>query len=232
MELIEFFWQRCLDGYEIVWSGPNRPRRSTGWQPPKEPTAAIASKSDEFEVYKPTKFSALFRRFSDVPATAEGMRDFANRFGLLGSDFDSRRGVIRSRPVPQHPTLKYEDVRVEEMLARHRTLSRAAERSEAGNSSELIKYFNADGGKLRVELRAQPDGRTAPVLVPTNLLEFMWFELALHASSQAKIFRCERCGTPFRVGPGTGRRETAMFCSGACKQAAFKVRRKKETADA
>src|SRR5271155_2809906 len=157
MELIEFFWQRCIEGYEIVWSDPNRPPRR-GWQPPKTPTAAIVSKSDKFEVYQPTEFLALFRRFADVPGTAEGMRDFASRFGLLGSSFDSRRGISRPRPLLWHPSLSYEAVGVEDMLAQHHVLSRAAEQSEAGNPSDLIKYFNVDGGNLRVELRAQPGG--------------------------------------------------------------------------
>jgi hypothetical protein len=67
-------------------------------------------------------------------------------------------------------------------------------------------------------------GRMKVALVPPNLLSAMWLQLAFHSASGAKLHTCAQCKKPFVVGSGTGRRNTAMYCSRTCNMAAFKAR--------
>jgi hypothetical protein len=199
MDLIDFRWWRCVDGYRLRFDEAN-------------PSGLIEAVSEQLERYRPEAFPALFRHFADTPPTGRGMLHFADRFGLLGA--------IRLGP--------FLSIDLAGTLERQRVLRRAIKLFEAGDFSGLAEYYNQNvpGGRIQVELRAQPTGKIAPVFVPQSLIAFLWLQFALHAASEAKLFRCERCGTPFRVGTGTGRRDTAKFCSNACKVAAFRGRQR------
>ena len=51
-------------------------------------------------------------------------------------------------------------------------------------------------------------------------------------ASDTELISCEHCKSPYVVGTGTGRRNTAKYCSRKCKVAAFRARQKKEPRDA
>jgi hypothetical protein len=236
MDFIKLDWTRCLDGYEVR----NR-------SDPLNPGTEIAAKSDNAELYQPTKFPTLFQRFVDIPANGEGMRAFADRFGLLeGAD---REFIVERQDL---------DAMFEHQAAMRRVL----ELFDQGDSGGLLIEFHKGGwGKLRIELVLDPNGRYRPlphiaplliiggqpltrsylqraaprlasVLVPASLIQFMWLQLAMYAQSNATLLRCDRCGLPFIVGTGTGRRGTAKFCSNACKVADYRERHKGVRADA
>jgi hypothetical protein len=231
MELIKLDWTRCLDGYEIrTHSNPSDPFAST---------TEITAKSNKIELYRPTEFPALFQQFVDKPPSAEGMRDFADRFGLLeGAD----REII------------IETADLDAMLAHRDNMRRVLELFDKGDSVGLVMAFHKGGwGKLRVDLVPDPYGRgrllpptdfhrvcrVQPVaarlvsfLVPTSLVQFMWLQIAMYAQSNATLLRCDRCASPFFVGTGTGRRGTAKFCSNACKVADYRDRHRGVQADA
>jgi hypothetical protein len=202
--MIEFEWERCIDGFRISY--------------PNGKDGALESASRRFERYRPTEFPALFQQFADMPRSAEGMRDFANGFGLLNGG---------ARP-PSKTT--YAATLVYPLLTDHRALCAAITRFEAGEAVTLTQLYNRDRGgdkglgQLRTELRSHPDGKISLVFVPSSLIEFLWFQFALHVASDAKLLRCERCGLPFPVGTRTGRRATARFCSNPCKVASFRKR--------
>jgi hypothetical protein len=118
------------------------------------------------------------------------------------------------------------------VLAHHAALCRVIDLFHAGDPSGLAQRYNAGWGQLRTQLRPQVDGKVAVVFVPLNLIQFLWLQLALHAASNAKLLRCEHCSKPILVGTGTRRRDTAKFCSNACKLAAFRERHGGRTVDA
>jgi hypothetical protein len=223
MEIIEFEATRCLDGYRI------RPARKQAqprpdirgirwvempqWTVPGAPEAYIEACSARFERYDAIRISGLFRIFADAPETAEGMRDFAAKFGIPADSSDDRgsgSNVIAALVGP--------------LLAHRAALRAALDRLDAGDATALVDRFARYWGRVRIALRPKPEGGVEPVLVPFNLVQAMWLQLGLHAASEAKLLRCERCGMPFRAGAGTGRRDTAKYCSNACKVAAFRKR--------
>jgi hypothetical protein len=208
MDLIEFEWERCIDGFRINYFDGDDPWDKYG---------GLESASSRFERYRPTEFPALFQQFADVPHSTEGMGDFANRFGLLemGRVTPSTKHTLAS-------TLVYQ------ILVHHRALRWAISRFEAGDGLALAHLYNEnrdlDIGRLRTELRPQSSGKISLVFVPFSLIQFLWLQFALHVTSGAKLLRCERCNLPFPCGSGTGRRETAKFCSNRCKVASFRKR--------
>jgi hypothetical protein len=225
MEIIEFEATRCLDRYRIR-PAPKRARpRHDGrlvempqWTVPGAPEAYIEACSGRFERYNPIRISGLFRIFADAPATAEGMRDFAGEFGLPWDADDGSGNVVAADVGP--------------LLAHRAALRAALDRLDAGNATALADSFSRYWGRVRLALRPAPEGTVELVLRPLNLIQAMWLQLGLHAASRAKLLRCEHCGTPFRVGTGTGRRDTAKFCSDACKSAAYRARHEGRIANA
>jgi len=175
----------------------------------------------QFELYRPTKFPALFQKFADLPATAVAMCDFVNEFGPLE--------LAGGAPLAGRASISTD---LGGVLAHHAALCRAFDLFQAGDPSGLAQRYNVGWGQVRTELRPQPDGNLAVVFVPSSLIHFLWLQLALHAASNAKLLRCEHCGSAFRVGTGTRRRDTAKFCSNACKVAAFRERHGGRTVDA
>jgi hypothetical protein len=204
MNVVDFQWYKCVTGYRL------------------EPTAGgedfgLTSASDKFETTHPLKIDTMFAVFAKTPATPEGIKTFCDNFGLLGGG----RADMPFRGAP-----KFEAALVSPILHEQARFRRAFDLFEKGDNSALVKRWNSmDGAPLiRTELHVGPEGRLQMVLVPPDLLQALWLQFALHACSDAKLFRCERCNNFFAVGLGTGRRSTSKWCSNACKVAAFKER--------
>ncbi|HEV3194234.1 MAG TPA: hypothetical protein VGY54_27200 [Polyangiaceae bacterium] len=214
-DVIDFVWWRCLDGYEAV---PTR-RRGQGRRSASIGSGmGMRSKSRRFEPYEPCKVpsSALFRTVVDFPRTPDGMVSLSNAYGLINdTKYEGQRGTPTS-----------EATLLDELTTQHVALANAIALLERGRRQELVQYFNRSWGDrswgvCRHELRLDPDGRIYRVLVPRNLIHALWMQFAAHVESDAKLVRCGRCGQWFRTGTGMGRRDTAKWCSKACKQAAW-----------
>src|SRR5260370_274206 len=130
------------------------------------------------------------------------------RLGLIGGG---------RADVPRNGRPTYEAVILDDLLAHHAKMRRALNLFERGDASELTRRCNAEGlAGARIELRHDTNGKLGLFLVPFDLIRAMWMQFAQHACSDARLFRCEHCGKPFRVGTGTGRRSTPKYCSNAC----------------
>jgi hypothetical protein len=209
MEMVDFQWSRCLDGYLL-----ERDEELPDY-------LLVKAKSDRFEQYRPLEISGLFSIFAeDTPPSPEGMQRFADRFGLL------------HEPVPISPLLaqlrknERDHDFVSDMLENHQELREALRRFRDGDYSGLTSRYNSRHrtAVIRTELRVNSPGRPELTFAPPGLIQAIWLQFALFVCSDSRLFRCERCNQPFAVGSGTGRRSTSKFCSNACKVAAFKDR--------
>src|SRR5262245_53237104 len=122
MDMVEFEWERCIDGFRIDYfdAEPDDLNKYGG----------LESVSSRFERYRPTKFPALFQQFADVPHSTEGMGEFANRFGLL---------EMRLTTSTKHT---FASTLVYPLLAHHRALRWAISRFEAGDGVALAHLYN------------------------------------------------------------------------------------------
>lgn len=213
---VDFEWSRCLDGYRPTSQSVGGMVIDGRLREFKKADGAIEAASDRFERYRPFDIPALFVRFAkDAPASPGGMLEFCNQFGIpagASPDPDLQGGIPYAA--------------IEVLLRQQAAMRRAFNLFEKGDSKALIAEFNATetASFARIELRQTEDGRLYWCPIPPDLVRAMWLQFAMHASSGAKLFRCQRCNEPFAVGTNTGRRSTAAYCSNACKVAAFKER--------
>jgi hypothetical protein len=231
---IDSQWWRCLDGYRlkrterrrvILPGGKSRPftdeEEARSPYRREEDRYSLWTASSRHEEYRPLEIPGLYSIFADAPATPEGMRLFANRFGLLtfGEPHINPGGAPKAQMVP-----------VSDMLAEHWALRQAIELHTAGRDHELARYWNARRNPVlaQVRLNSALEGRIEFSLTPPSLVQAMWMQFASDACSGARLYRCERCGKPFSVGTGTGRRNTAKYCSNACKVAVYQQRKRAE----
>lgn len=205
----DFEWYRDPDGYQIVMSGePDCPngllRHPMGIRVMpsnlREQPLRIVRHGDRTDRYRPLdQFDALYKVFVAV-RTPTQLLDFVEKFGpITEGGLDPEIG----------DPVDFALVHVEAM-------------------QEFLSYC-ADGRSGRailVETQANPIAEMAVALVfdpisgfpnirlkPKSLLDAMWLQLGLAASGDAPIRSCRFCGTWFTVGPGTGRRLDAAFCS-------------------
>jgi len=206
MSMIEFTWMHAPGAFEIEGRG-----LSTGGK-------------KWFDVYSPPKISTLFQKFADAPHSPEGMRDFFNKYGPL--EFSHHDSI--HHPFDRHAVgspsagLRSISLLLQEPLVYHGAFCKAVSLKENGDLSALTNLFNRGWAQVRTELRPRLNEKVEIVFIPNSLIQFIWLQFSLFVASGVKLLRCERCSEPMIVGPGTGHRETAKFCSNACKVASFK----------
>jgi predicted RNA-binding Zn ribbon-like protein len=130
--------------------------------------------------------------------------NFVNRYGFLHGD-----------------TYQAESTRLMTL-----SVQRAAEMVamvDARKWSELESYLRGLGSGMYSIGIAPPErsGRPALKFFPFNLFLAATAQLLEEAASGGQFKSCIRpgCGRYFGYGPGTGRRETALYCSPRCQKA-------------
>ena len=68
-------------------------------------------------------------------------------------------------------------------------------------------------------------GRSRLIMRPSSLDDLMIMEGAIAADEGAIAVRCSHCQKLFLIGPLTGRRSHAVYCSDRCRVAAMRVRK-------
>lgn len=53
-----------------------------------------------------------------------------------------------------------------------------------------------------------------PAYMPRDLIGALWLQVHTVVTQNISLKHCQLCGTPFKAGPGTGRRIDATYCSG------------------
>ena len=216
-------WERAAKGYSICEPLPDffdigKDREVD------EGDCFLKVKSKKIVNYRPMeKFPGLFMEFAHTEQTAAGVQQFANRHGLLW----------------RLPKDMLEDaVTIREWCRYIRRMQNAVniwtEQREAGDIGNLIEVFSeqtdrslAMTAQFRFEadmhLRAVDDPMQAALyLKPRSLHGAMWGQLMEAMADNAQLRRCAQCPSWIIYGPKTGRRESAKFCTSACRRAAWK----------
>jgi hypothetical protein len=184
----------------------------------------------------------LFRDFADLTYDPDRYLDFANQFGLLIGRKNQRVFEVAAFHAIVRAALGHTSNDMPLWLSRY--LKRVAVGySEVGDQADNpglgadlaeCRAFDSDPrahlfGLVRYGCRTavEPDpesNRPIVVLRPVNLCVAIALQAVVHLSGHdedqgIKLFQCEWCGTHFKVGPGTGRRSRAKFCSRKCQDA-------------
>jgi hypothetical protein len=175
-KMIYFTWHVDQNGYDLI---PETSRT----------LACIVGKGGSKKPYRPLdEFPTLFRVFSKIQKTSEGVLDFIEKFGpLTHSGFAGGKGE------------KVADV-IDWATIMKKRLEPVEGKQEDIPLNNLGAHLVADSEGPRLEFR------------PSTLIDALWLQLGQELSGGTEILRCLHCGELFRAGPGTSRRADAMFC--------------------
>lgn len=206
LNVFDFKWRVAAE-HEVYEEKPRRGRGARilygrrGWYIRPKGAAVITRPLDNFP--------ALFKQFAETPKTPEGVREFANRFGMLDEGSDESFSIW-----------------YEQIDAMRDGLAKV----ESGAWQEAPEGYGTIASKFVDVVLINEIGRSRPSLKfrPRNLLAAMRLQFALWVSSPpgVKLRQCAWDGLWFMYGPGTGRRETAVYCSPKCQKAHQYAKRK------
>lgn len=203
--LLQLEWQRDTAGYEIV-ARPHEPNATLLTAPEG---IYVVRRGGNMERYEPLKVPGLYRRLAESNETPAGARDFITEFGMPDN-------------------LIGDAYRVESFYRAVRNMRKAIALAEAREWQELVWAFDISGlhgagvGNSRVVFEYhEGDERPTFGFRPRSLLAAIWLQFAYDYSTgqDAELRRCVWCPKWFRVGPGTGHRSTAVYCSPECQKA-------------
>jgi hypothetical protein len=200
---IDFDWMRDNKGYRIA------PAERRKRPKPGEPSNLLGDLGRPERIvphggapvtYRPLDRSdSLYQIFANIK-TADDALAFVNTYGPL-----TEAGHQQN----------YGDV-LAVILDHARAMNGVLAGSSHGRAA-LGEVVGAEGlqlSSLAVTLRPDPPtGGIRLVFSPKNLLDALWLQLGQALSGGASIRQCKHCGRWFEIGPGTGRRLDAKFCS-------------------
>ncbi len=198
--LFEFVWSVCRDGYRYEERNVEE-----GIIP------VVVKNSARFRNYRPlVEFPGLFRRLAHVPTEPGPIVEFANEFGLLwqeSGDFDDYQFFVRS---------------IFEM-------SYVVDAIDRGRHQDAQHIFNTPHFRptFSIRLYALSGPRSQMKIQPLSLMAALWKQVAEEISTGTNFKKCKFCPMWFSYGPGTGRKNTKVFCSDRCR-VAWNRQKKKE----
>ncbi|BCW99826.1 MAG: hypothetical protein KatS3mg024_2653 [Armatimonadota bacterium] len=167
---------------------------------------------------------------------AKVIREALTAYRILErGDFEALEEVVTERPAPrtQPGAVDWYIVDLESVGGGvlHSTLdTKVAEGTKEGALWFHLRRLVNDSLKDNVQVQLQKlDGPPELVTRPTNLLGFMWLQLAQEITGIRQRRICRQCGKGFWLyerGEGRPRtRRDAIYCSGRCKVAAYRKRK-------
>jgi hypothetical protein len=208
---IDFEWRRDEAGYEYVPPARDDAAHteqivlddllplSMGGEPTRR--HRIVRRGGRLVPFRPfDHVDGIYRIFAALGNSTEGLLDFFGRFGpLTQAGLDQRIGEDVEFAISAAKIIR-------DLLA--------------SSSAERATYFSKFGdrgiswSRVDVALLANPvTGKLQLKFMPPTLMNALWLEFAQALSDDAVMRECLHCGSSFQVGPGTGRREDAKFCS-------------------
>jgi hypothetical protein len=221
---IDFSWHRDQTGYRLLAAEPSKPeprnvlaalQRGEITFPPSlfdgfdrgghdlgKPQRIVRCGGDLI-AYRPlTEFDGLFRQFTNLATTPAGVLEFIEKFGPLTlGGLDEKMG---------------EDVQT--IIKHARNMHQILDIYSCGDKSALVRMMGPSGigmgARIETALIVDPVTKTPKLqLTVRDLLTALWIQFGQAISSGATIRQCQLCSDLFEVGPGTGRRLDAKFCS-------------------
>jgi hypothetical protein len=185
------------------------------------PRSERMSRFDLFEVGP-----SAFLEFAQTPTTEEGIKAFANRYGLMGpaEHFVSHwldAWVLRIRAMERLVTLWEKSNRTGDFTKLIGLVERAPKELPLAN-------LEKPQAGLQVLLKKDPRNATARLCIrPNNLYDALLAQLVLAIDGNLNLRACVVCRMWFTLEAGTGRSDK-IYCSNACSMRAYR-RRKGDT---
>ena len=207
-----------------------------------------------FREFRPlTEHTGLFREFAATKRTRAGIKDFADRYGNLGAEFDVL-GDLENRNEPLDPPGDVEtmeeyaewlrtdqwDYRSVDSLARWESeIQRMrkcladwdAVQQRSGNekkTTEVLRVINNAlyDHRVGVGVGRTPKQRNRAVLqfVPVNLAGALWVQFARAVAGNCDYRQCEQCRRWYELNPDTAR-TSRLYCGDPCRSRHYRAKK-------
>jgi hypothetical protein len=179
----------------------------------------IGRRGGELVQIYPLRNDLAFKAFSSV-ATPKELVEFMNNYGFLNnidgvgpvfmrSDKKGKLFAIRGAPEPDG-----EDVHAHlEAAGAFREILNAKPRGGFSKKTAALLENECREGIGEIQMLFDKRGSPRPVLKPTSLMSGLVWQLVNSVRAGVKYRLCRECGVIFQVGPASGRRADAKFCS-------------------
>jgi hypothetical protein len=185
-----------------------------------------SERTKRFDLFE--KSPTAFLEFAQTPATEEGIKDFADRYGLLLPD----------RPeISESPSDQFRGRCIDEWSLCIRHMHHHIElwhRSKKTNdSSQLIRAVHRNDpidpifriSPIRLCLKEDPLSSSGRLCIrPQSLHYALWAELLLAIDEKQNLRACKVCRKWFTLEAGRGRSDKE-YCSDACRMRAYRKRK-------
>ena len=219
--LFHFEWYIDQKGYEAVSAQelPPGTLRPVLLPPPRHGWY-LRRKGGPLRAYRPLEdYRGLFRRFAYLPEEPQAILEFANEFGILGV---GRSGPPDNENWEEHVLWWYTHIQGVRYIV---------EGIDGGKASSMASIFNQYVyPHMTVRIEAAQARRASLHVDPTTLLSAIWLQVAGELTEGTNYRKCRHCPNWFPVGPGTGHKQTKIFCSDRCR-VAWNRRKGKETGE-
>ena len=167
------------------------------------PGPSIVCNGGSVNFYDPMEVPALYERLAGSKPTEAGVLAFVSKFGFLrGSKSESVKSIC-------------DEIKVLRGLI-------AAKESHDWKSLQSWMIGNSKVTRLHPKFEQSKDGKPPQLFfAPSTLRDAIYLQFFQDISTSSNLRLCKRpgCGEWFTFGPGTGRRETAEYCSPKCQKA-------------
>ena len=200
--LFEFECQVAVNGYQINFDRNLQAR---------------SKRIRRFDLFKVN--SSAFLEFAQTPATEDGIKDFADRYGLMIFDDDE--------PIEWWFAAIRQMHRMVELWEMSKSTRDYSKLIRAVRKKLILAGFEDERPGVKVELHLREDPLSASArlrVVPETLLTALWTQLVLAIDGNLILRGCVQCRKWFTLEAGRGRSDKE-YCSNACRMRAYRERK-------
>ena len=233
--LLEFECQVPVKGYEVITVEVERPEDEDDESSPMyiEKWRVLQPRSERTRPVDLFKAKFAYLEFAQTPATEDGIKDFADRYGPLFPDIGTGpdqygRSIFTWSSYIEMMRRIVELWKKSRVTGDFRKIIRATKRIRAAD--DLISFMELGGPAnlltgVEVQLLLKEDPQSASprlCIRPNSLAHALWAQFLLKIDGNVNLGACVQCRKLFTLEAGRSDKE---YCSDACRMRAYRKRK-------
>jgi len=218
--LLEYECQAPVGGYDVITiEEPDRLHPDVAGPHIVRILQPRSERTRRFDLFKAN--SSAFLEFAQTPATEDGIKAFADRYGPLFPD----------RPEGFHSYGRHIDRWFRPIRSMHQLVELWKVSRWTGDFSKIIRAVQRQsnlgphGWPVELLLKEDPLSASARLCIrPSSLVEALWAQLILAIDGNVNLGACVQCRKWFTLEAGRGRSDKE-YCSNACRMRAYRQRK-------
>jgi hypothetical protein len=220
---LEYECRVPVGGYDVITSEhPSFPGKKIRMLQPR------SKQTRHFDLFESN--SSAFLEFAQTPLTEDGVKDFADRYGLLSNALNAYNKWELGWDI----SLWFANIRW-----MRRTVKLWQKSTETGDFSRIIREmrrssyidWKPSGPPVALFLKIERLSASPKLCIrPVTFQEALWAQLVLAIDGNVNLRACVQCRKWFTLEAGKGRSDKE-YCSNACRMRAYRKRKGGRSSD-